>query len=482
MENQTDFKIQCSAPSKALITGAYLITEPYYQGIVISCSARFNTSMQVVYSGTDTVECTKIRCISRQMDENDWVFKLKVNEDSMKVTTEDDKDDSVADGPAGYAQYILITFYTLLKSLKTISSEKRNEFMQKINEKLISEIVFEFVGDDAFYGHRMENGKLAKTGMGSSATFIASFIGCLYVLIDNNTELSEEQLKEVHILAQIANSVCQNKIGSGFDIASAVYSSLVFKRFEPSSLYSLSQDLRSLNFENVAMTYDVFYTDFDFIPKRFILPKHFHLCMISLSEGSDTKVMVKNLLKWSKDRRRVFTDSDEDEGLEQDSIFTCKEWDNVNQRGKAILDLFSKLNELEENEDYTQAIQDIIDNNKTDSDVEKVINGLREQNNQYRLDLSCITMLSGVQVEPMRATEILNEILKQISQSVMIGVPGAGGDDAAYMLYLSTDSDQTEMRSTIKQELDKVNDNLNSQCCLLPIQTNTKGPIRFEVS
>lgn len=73
-------------------------------------------------------------------------------------------------------------------------------------------------------------------------------------------------------------------------------------------------------------------------------------------------------------------------------------------------------------------------------------------------------MLSGVQVEPMRATQILDKIKKEITECVMIGVPGAGGDDAAYMLYLSTDDDQTAMRESIRVKLDKVNAELSSKC------------------
>lgn len=257
---------------------------------------------------------------------------------------------------------------------------------------------------------------------------------------------------------------------------------MVFKRFNPSCLNSISQSLHNLNFDTQLFSdYSTFYSSFNFCVKPFTLPKHFQLCMISLSEGSDTKVMVKNLLEWSKDRQRVFTDSDEEgDDVVKESIFTCKEWANANKRGNEIIKIFQDINELETDPEYTTSVQAVLDKSpKEGCRVSKLINLLKERNNEYRLDLSCITMLSGVQVEPIRATEILNELASQIPECVMIGVPGAGGDDAAYMLYLSTESDQNQVRDNIKTRIDTVNDKLKSECCLLPIQTNTQGPIKF---
>jgi len=35
----------------------------------------------------------------------------------------------------------------------------------------------------------------------------------------------------LHILCQVANSIAQNKIGSGFDISSAIFGNQVYSRF-----------------------------------------------------------------------------------------------------------------------------------------------------------------------------------------------------------------------------------------------------------
>lgn len=129
--------------------------------------------MTVTLDPTGQAECTKIRCISRQMDSNDWVFKVEWNGDHYEI----EYINSTCSGPAEYALYILSSFFTLLPFFSHIPSDSLSEFNHKITSKAISEISFKFIGDDSFYGERLADGRLAKTGMGSSATFIVSFVG-----------------------------------------------------------------------------------------------------------------------------------------------------------------------------------------------------------------------------------------------------------------------------------------------------------------
>ncbi|QGA55370.1 GHMP kinase [Sulfolobus sp. E5-1-F] len=65
-----------------------------------------------------------------------------------------------------------------------------------------------------------------KTGLGSSSAATVALTACLYYAINGKLDLLE-----IHKLAQIANYKRQKGIGSGFDIASAVFGSIVYKRF-----------------------------------------------------------------------------------------------------------------------------------------------------------------------------------------------------------------------------------------------------------
>ena len=62
-----------------------------------------------------------------------------------------------------------------------------------------------------------------KTGLGSSAALIVSLVGALF----DAFAISAER-EELHFVSQIANSLAQKKVGSGFDVAAAVFGSLFF--------------------------------------------------------------------------------------------------------------------------------------------------------------------------------------------------------------------------------------------------------------
>lgn len=73
-----------------------------------------------------------------------------------------------------------------------------------------------------------------KTGLGSSACVIVSVVS---VLLRRFLSLNENDMKAlVEFASQIANSLAQAKIGSGFDVASAVYGNILFQRRSPKGI------------------------------------------------------------------------------------------------------------------------------------------------------------------------------------------------------------------------------------------------------
>ena len=68
-----------------------------------------------------------------------------------------------------------------------------------------------------------------KTGLGSSAALIVSFIAATYKITGMLSE--SENLELVLRDAQLLNAFVQEKVGSGFDIACSVYGSQVYQRF-----------------------------------------------------------------------------------------------------------------------------------------------------------------------------------------------------------------------------------------------------------
>ncbi|MEK6954160.1 MAG: hypothetical protein AABX01_04075 [Candidatus Micrarchaeota archaeon] len=81
------------------------------------------------------------------------------------------------------------------------------------------------VENDAAFGK-----KGAKTGLGSSAAATAASVGAILGLFGINIA-SGFGMQIAHNLSQMAHSKAQGKIGSGFDIASAVYGPITYSRY-----------------------------------------------------------------------------------------------------------------------------------------------------------------------------------------------------------------------------------------------------------
>jgi phosphomevalonate kinase len=65
-----------------------------------------------------------------------------------------------------------------------------------------------------------------KTGMGSSAALTTSLVGALlqwFGVIKLGAQKDDKCRMTVHNLSQLAHAVAQGKLGSGFDVAAAVY-------------------------------------------------------------------------------------------------------------------------------------------------------------------------------------------------------------------------------------------------------------------
>lgn len=72
------------------------------------------------------------------------------------------------------------------------------------------------------------NGKVdvAKTGLGSSAALTTSLVAAIlqwFEVVRLGMRVADEDRRLVHNLAQLVHANAQGKIGSGFDVAAAVY-------------------------------------------------------------------------------------------------------------------------------------------------------------------------------------------------------------------------------------------------------------------
>jgi phosphomevalonate kinase len=221
---------------------------------------------------------------------------------------------------------------------------------------------------------------------------------------------TEDGLRILHNLSQASHSHAQGKVGSGFDIASAVYGSCLYKRFSPSLLSKLpapgspgfAKALKSL------VEGDTWDTE---IRKAAIkMPKGLRLVMCDVDCGSETPGMVKKVLKWREENQ-----------AEADEI-----WGNLQQGNEKLAQELTRL--ANEGEGGYDGLKEIITGNR------KLIRQMSEASN--------------VPVEPPQQTKLLDYCsgLEGVIGGV---VPGAGGYDAIVLLI----EDKENVLEGLKQAL-----------------------------
>lgn len=280
-------------------------------------------------------------------------------------------------------------------------------------------------------------------GIGSSACLIVSLISSLmfsWNLIDEKVFYREEKdskLSLIHLLSQIANIIAQNKIGSGFDISTAMYGSQIFQKF-PESLIT-DEILKMFTMMNDFFTLK---TKFFEIIEKFkiyedklvnIKTKNTQILMLDFTMGSDTRVLVGKVKEYLKENNQFVQD------FYNDSNEMCK-----------LL-----VNFLENDKGFT------IEN----------LELLRMKCGSYRQKLKLLGEYSQVEIEPDVITIIIDH-LREKEKNILYSVcPGAGGYDAACFLMENdckidlegySEKIQELKEKKIKESLLEINKDLNN--------------------
>jgi phosphomevalonate kinase len=256
------------------------------------------------------------------------------------------------------------------------------------------------LADNDYYSHdptRTDRGRFAsfhttiskapKTGLGSSAALVTALTGALlsHYLPDSFTLGSADGKRTLHNLAQIAHGAAQGKIGSGFDVAAAVYGSCVYRRFSPEMLV----DLPEPGAPGFASCLELLVNrEWDGRIKDFALPEGIAVRMVDVHSGTQTVGMAKRVLEWRK----------------KQPVRATELWWGLHG-----------LNMFLEQQLRTPG-----------GSLEHVAETIA----RCRAVIRTISAESGVPIEPPSQTELLDQI--SAVEGVYGGVvPGAGGHDAA---------------------------------------------------
>lgn len=276
-----------SAPGKVLIAGGYLVLDPAYSGLVVSTSSRFYT---VIRCHPDATISTNNNCPiqilvrSPQFLHAQWLYNLSLSDTSVQIS------------PSSTQNTNKFVHLALQQSI-ALALEVRGA--DALRESLARGLDITIVGDNDFYSQRAQltsrnlpatlssllslppflhtNVSLSdvhKTGLGSSAALITSLVSALLlhlgVIPHTSFHTPESNGRRLaHNVAQYIHCLAQGKVGSGFDVAAAVFGSQIYTRFDPSVIEPLMHDgtvsdiylinlknkTRSMNFANVCMLY-----------------------------------------------------------------------------------------------------------------------------------------------------------------------------------------------------------------------------------
>lgn len=277
--------------------------------------------------------------------------------------------------------------------------------------------------------------KAHKTGLGSSAALVTSLTAALlahYLPVGTFDASTNEGKMVLHNLAQAAHCAAQGKVGSGFDVAAAVWGSCLYRRFSPSVLAGLGEvggrdfgsRLEAL-VHNEPQVWDVQ------IEKQGVsLPAGVAVRMCDVDCGSQTVGMVKQVLKWRSDN--------------PDAAKML--WDDLQSR----------------NEELAAVLKD----GKV-KDIRAAVAAIRELIRKMGTE-------SGVPIEPESQTELLDAL--ESVEGVYAGVvPGAGGFDALALLV----KDDSETTARLEEFLAKWSKEKGGRVSLLAVKGEMEG-VRME--
>ena len=505
-----------SAPGKALVAGGYLVLESPNPGVVLAADGcRFHTTTmfrQPCNTSTEggvignainaTWESVPLDVYSPQFDK---IFCYYL---SYSLTGEEDdggEDDVLRLQPrtASYEpnkfveRTLLLAFGYLRQSLgmELFHSRFRHHGLN-YNERVA--LAIKLRADNDFYSQinhlkqrgleltpqnveslepflpcpKDSEGKVIvnKTGMGSSAALVTSIVGALLQFfgvsslpmidgestsgtVSGHLEKHGEGLRIAHNLAQICHCYAQGKVGSGFDVSSAVFGSHVYTRFSKGVINKFIEDVElrnervkdglSLAETNSSQLFDLV-TDadkkWDCTVQPINLPEGLELLMADVCGGSESPSMARQILEWKKKNRET-------------GFLSGYYWKDLKRCNKKIASLLS--------DQYTKKpfcdglVRDgplIIASRTAEQwkkpmpstwhefdgsswDVAMQLLDLRMAFLESRQNLKGMGNAADVPVEPDSQTALADATMK-LPGVVAAGLPGAGGYDALFVIYV----------------------------------------------
>ncbi|EAW17723.1 phosphomevalonate kinase [Aspergillus fischeri NRRL 181] len=445
-----------SAPGKVLLTGGYLVLDRSYTGTVFALDARIHVIVQQLRrnhrreaaSGSaqgqsdapqaegnvhgDKEDEDTIVVHSPQFVDAVWEYSIQGCEDGGGVLVKQRND-----GPRNPFVETSLNF-----ALTYISYVADSKDFGSLSITILADN--DYYSETAFskasglrsssrfvdFGVRLQEAH--KTGLGSSAALVTALVSSLVIHRTMQPDDLGPGRDKLHNLAQAAHCAAQGKVGSGFDVAAAIYGSCLYRRFSPSILESVG-DAGSPGFEErlfrIVEDADPQHPwDTECLDFGMKLPRGMQMVLCDVECGSQTPSMVRKVLEWRKQNQK-----------EADMLWGALQSNNERLR--------LELRRLAQSPDE-----------HTLSDFENVRTYIQRSRNHIRT----MTQKSDVPIEPRVQTELL-DALSELEGVIGGVVPGAGGYDAIALLIQDSPDVISRMNAFFETWESKVEDDFNGK-------------------
>ncbi|KAI8804738.1 Phosphomevalonate kinase [Cladochytrium replicatum] len=424
-----------SAPGKVLITGGYLVLFRNHTGVVLATTSRFYTRIRKSPNPAQS----EIRIVAPQFSDGVWVYTVARASNQINQSPQQPRN-----------PFVQTAIETVLAYVSTFGTTGEQDPLDLLNDGLEITIV----AHNDFYSQRDElrrrqlplttqslssltqfapTGKpisqVHKTGLGSSAAMTTSLVAALanFLLrqrVDNGV---------VDKLAQLCHCIAQGKIGSGFDIAAAVWGSHIYRRFDPAVLEPATTGNGA---DGHVIRKIIESNEWNHQIEPFSLPRYFVLKLAEVDAGSNTPSMVSKVLAWRK----------------RDPILAEKIWIELDEANNGISQALSRLSKLSNSlrPAYDKVViicacslshewEAMSLDDPVLEDIKSIFVEIHQKFQTARSLLREMATAADVPIEPPSQTYLLDACM-DVPGVIMAGVPGAGGYDAIFCITLGEQS------------------------------------------
>ncbi|KIW64151.1 phosphomevalonate kinase [Phialophora macrospora] len=445
-----------SAPGKVLFAGGFLVLDRQHTGLVFGLNARIHAIARRWPTDAATpnlsddrhiATTTTVEVESPQFRDARWLYRVRVGGRSAgdnvvaadaAVQVEQVRDSQDAGFTASGNKFVETTLRYVLNYVARLVVPGGEECVlgRRVKVTILADHDY-YSQPTGWSSSQLSQGRSSsgpsewrdfnvrlseahKTGLGSSAALVTSLVSALLACylekraFDIEAPLSQ---RTIHNLAQAAHCAAQGKVGSGFDVAAAVYGSCLYRRFTPTILENVGEPTSAGFGERLRLCVDDLQRDskwdVEIASQAVGIPPSLLLVMCDVDCGSETPGMVKKVLQWRKEK------TDEATLL----------W-NALQQGQE--DLCRELRQL-------AAVQA----------VESDFTALRDIILTVRSLVREMSVKSGVPIEPPVITELL-DFCSSIPGVVGGVAPGAGGYDAVALILKNDPEVEQALRTRLE--------------------------------